>query len=77
MNFDTLIVSKEEKGVSLPPVMIKKLCPFRKHTIFKKNGVKVQRQYATDTEEEFLPCIQSDCMFYNLYAPGGPVCTKN
>jgi len=73
-------------AISQPEPIKPKLCPFRKKTIFYQNdyathieGEKVMLNLprAEWMEEEFLPCVQSECMFYNLYAPGGPTCTKN
>ena len=54
-----------------------KLCPFRKRTWFyTSDNYHSVPEYANHMEEEFLPCVKNECMFYNAYAPGGPCCTK-
>ena len=65
-------------AVRQPEPIKPKLCPFRKHIHFKndKDAYDIALNFANHMEEEFLPCVKSECMFYNAYAPGGPCCTK-
>lgn len=59
-----------------------KLCPFRKNTYFytydgMRNGVvSSEMKHAEFSEEEFQPCLQFECMLYELNGPDGPSCGR-